>query len=95
MCRTCMCTLYFPLQISSPKGDKTSDSESDLPLAQLKAQQQQKRDQSVTKATSPKKPSRRTKKGKRDQEEPQKPVSAYALFFRDTQAVIKVMDRLL
>ncbi|KAG0411047.1 hypothetical protein HPB47_011831 [Ixodes persulcatus] len=29
------------------------------------------------------------KKGKRDPNEPQKPVSAYALFFRDTQAAIK------
>ncbi|CAN8004881.1 unnamed protein product, partial [Ixodes hexagonus] len=37
----------------------------------------------VKKARMPK------KKGKRDPNEPQKPVSAYALFFRDTQAAIK------
>lgn len=36
-----------------------------------------------------KKPKTQKKKKKRDPNEPQKPVSAYALFFRDTQAAIK------
>lgn len=36
-----------------------------------------------------KKPKPQKKKKKRDPNEPQKPVSAYALFFRDTQAAIK------
>ncbi|GAB6020754.1 hypothetical protein CHUAL_003415 [Chamberlinius hualienensis] len=36
-----------------------------------------------------KKPKATKKKKKRDPNEPQKPVSAYALFFRDTQAAIK------
>lgn len=36
-----------------------------------------------------KKPKVQKKKKKRDPNEPQKPVSAYALFFRDTQAAIK------
>ncbi|XP_033852976.2 TOX high mobility group box family member 4-like isoform X2 [Acipenser ruthenus] len=35
------------------------------------------------------KPPKKTKKKKKDPNEPQKPVSAYALFFRDTQAAIK------
>ncbi|NXP42191.1 TOX2 protein, partial [Leiothrix lutea] len=36
-----------------------------------------------------KKPKSQKKKKKKDPNEPQKPVSAYALFFRDTQAAIK------
>ncbi|XP_045473233.1 TOX high mobility group box family member 4-A-like isoform X3 [Harmonia axyridis] len=44
-------------------------------------------DQTITKAQ--KKPKVQKKKKKRDPNEPQKPVSAYALFFRDTQAAIK------
>ena len=36
-----------------------------------------------------KKPKVQKKKKKKDPNEPQKPVSAYALFFRDTQAAIK------
>ncbi|KAG9328449.1 hypothetical protein JZ751_013924, partial [Albula glossodonta] len=36
-----------------------------------------------------KKPKPQKKKKKKDPNEPQKPVSAYALFFRDTQAAIK------
>ena len=35
------------------------------------------------------KPKPQKKKKKKDPKEPQKPVSAYALFFRDTQAAIK------
>ena len=37
-------------------------------------------------STAPKKPKASRRKKKRDPNEPQKPVSAYALFFRDTQA---------
>jgi hypothetical protein len=44
-------------------------------------------DQTLTKTQ--KKPKVQKKKKKRDPNEPQKPVSAYALFFRDTQAAIK------
>lgn len=40
-------------------------------------------------ATAAKKPKPPRKKKKKDPNEPQKPVSAYALFFRDTQAAIK------
>nr|XP_029714022.1 thymocyte selection-associated high mobility group box protein TOX-like [Aedes albopictus] len=40
-------------------------------------------------ASLAKKPKVAKKKKKRDPNEPQKPVSAYALFFRDTQAAIK------
>ncbi|KFB39664.1 AGAP000281-PA-like protein [Anopheles sinensis] len=40
-------------------------------------------------AAAAKKPKVTKKKKKRDPNEPQKPVSAYALFFRDTQAAIK------
>ncbi|XP_034256843.1 TOX high mobility group box family member 4-like isoform X1 [Thrips palmi] len=39
-----------------------------------------------------KKPKVQKKKKKRDPNEPQKPVSAYALFFRDTQAAIKLSN---
>ncbi|XP_058063371.1 TOX high mobility group box family member 4 [Anopheles bellator] len=42
-----------------------------------------------TAAAAAKKPKVTKKKKKRDPNEPQKPVSAYALFFRDTQAAIK------
>ncbi len=40
----------------------------------------------------PKKPKVSKRKKKRDPNEPQKPVSAYALFFRDTQASIKAAN---
>ena len=40
-------------------------------------------------STAPKKPKASRRKKKRDPNEPQKPVSAYALFFRDSQASIK------
>jgi hypothetical protein len=40
----------------------------------------------------PKKPKVSKRKKKRDPNEPQKPVSAYALFFRDSQASIKVAN---
>lgn len=43
----------------------------------------------VDQSKAQKKPKVQKKKKKRDPNEPQKPVSAYALFFRDTQAAIK------
>ncbi|XP_046964751.1 TOX high mobility group box family member 3-like isoform X2 [Vanessa cardui] len=46
-------------------------------------------DNGVTRGQMQKKPKVQKKKKKRDPNEPQKPVSAYALFFRDTQAAIK------
>ncbi|CAK1552030.1 unnamed protein product [Leptosia nina] len=46
-------------------------------------------DNGVNRGQMQKKPKVQKKKKKRDPNEPQKPVSAYALFFRDTQAAIK------
>ncbi|XP_050667180.1 TOX high mobility group box family member 3-like isoform X5 [Leptidea sinapis] len=46
-------------------------------------------DNGVSRGHLQKKPKIQKKKKKRDPNEPQKPVSAYALFFRDTQAAIK------
>ena len=43
-------------------------------------------------ATVAKKPKPSKRRKKRDPNEPQKPVSAYALFFRDTQASIKLRN---
>ncbi|XP_037869150.1 TOX high mobility group box family member 3 isoform X3 [Bombyx mori] len=46
-------------------------------------------DNGMNRGQMQKKPKVQKKKKKRDPNEPQKPVSAYALFFRDTQAAIK------
>ncbi|XP_023947728.2 TOX high mobility group box family member 3 isoform X3 [Bicyclus anynana] len=46
-------------------------------------------DNGMSRGQMQKKPKVQKKKKKRDPNEPQKPVSAYALFFRDTQAAIK------
>ncbi|XP_072944401.1 TOX high mobility group box family member 4-B-like isoform X2 [Epargyreus clarus] len=46
-------------------------------------------DNGISRGQMQKKPKVQKKKKKRDPNEPQKPVSAYALFFRDTQAAIK------
>ncbi|KPJ06096.1 TOX high mobility group box family member 3 [Papilio machaon] len=46
-------------------------------------------DNGINRGQMQKKPKVQKKKKKRDPNEPQKPVSAYALFFRDTQAAIK------
>lgn len=43
-------------------------------------------------AAANKKPKVQRKKKKKDPNEPQKPVSAYALFFRDTQSAIKAQN---
>jgi hypothetical protein len=53
-------------------------------------QQQQQQQHATTAAVKKPKASKRRKK--RDPNEPQKPVSAYALFFRDTQASIKMRN---
>ncbi|XP_013392522.1 TOX high mobility group box family member 4-B [Lingula anatina] len=79
---------------SSPsRPDTSEDSDDCLPLSQLAGPGHQRA--SPVPATDPglpvKKKRGRTpkKKKKKDPNEPQKPVSAYALFFRDTQAAIK------
>jgi hypothetical protein len=46
----------------------------------------------ATAAAAAKKPKASKRRKKRDPNEPQKPVSAYALFFRDTQASIKMRN---
>ncbi|XP_014661940.1 PREDICTED: TOX high mobility group box family member 4-like isoform X3 [Priapulus caudatus] len=73
-------TLKSPSQSSSssPTSESSDDS---LPLSQLSKRAPPSK--VIKKQKSPK------KKKKRDPNEPQKPVSAYALFFRDTQAAIK------
>ena len=43
-------------------------------------------------STAPRKPKISKRKKKRDPNEPQKPVSAYALFFRDSQGAIKLAN---
>ncbi|XP_041454167.1 thymocyte selection-associated high mobility group box protein TOX-like isoform X2 [Lytechinus variegatus] len=63
--------------------ESSEDSDDNTPLAQFAAQAKRPE---VVKETKKKPPKRKRKK---DPNEPQKPVSAYALFFRDTQAAIK------
>ncbi|GFS87256.1 TOX high mobility group box family member 4-B [Nephila pilipes] len=76
---------------NSPGVESSEDSDDSTPLAQLigakKLLTPEPVDTTVPKVT--KKPKAQKKKKKRDPNEPQKPVSAYALFFRDTQAAIK------
>ncbi|WAR13626.1 TOX3-like protein [Mya arenaria] len=60
----------------TPPMESSEDSDDSVPLAQAKL--------AVAKKARIQK-----KKKKKDPNEPQKPVSAYALFFRDTQAAIK------
>ncbi|XP_072013453.1 uncharacterized protein [Amphiura filiformis] len=73
----------------SPNQESSEDSDDNTPLAQFAAQKrvpvitEQPKEQPITKKKPPK------RKRKKDPNEPQKPVSAYALFFRDTQAAIK------
>lgn len=76
---------------ASPSPESSEDSDDSVPLAQLV---QRQADDLAPVKTSPKtaaakKPRIPKKKKKRDPNEPPKPVSAYALFFRDTQAAIK------
>ncbi|XP_033107728.1 TOX high mobility group box family member 3-like isoform X2 [Anneissia japonica] len=68
---------------SSPVKESTSDdSDDNTPLAQYVAKKAAEKE-----TKGKKRPAKRKKK--KDPNEPQKPVSAYALFFRDTQAAIK------
>uniref|UniRef100_A0A3B3RTZ9 Thymocyte selection-associated high mobility group box n=1 Tax=Paramormyrops kingsleyae TaxID=1676925 RepID=A0A3B3RTZ9_9TELE len=77
--------------LPSPPGSKSatpspsSSVHEDEPEDSTKASGGEKRPAS----TGSKKPKTPKKKKKKDPNEPQKPVSAYALFFRDTQAAIK------
>ncbi|XP_071508712.1 uncharacterized protein [Diadema antillarum] len=75
-----------PLMVATRPAhlESSEDSDDNTPLAQFAAQA--KRPEVVVKETKKKPPKRKRKK---DPNEPQKPVSAYALFFRDTQAAIK------
>ncbi|XP_064640647.1 TOX high mobility group box family member 3-like isoform X3 [Lineus longissimus] len=80
-------------QMSPPPESSSEDSDDTVPLAQLatglkRAAAQQAAQQAQAPPTK-KKPKTPKKKKKKDPNEPQKPVSAYALFFRDTQAAIK------
>jgi HMG (high mobility group) box len=54
--------------------------------------QQQQQQHAAAAAAAAKKPKASKRRKKRDPNEPQKPVSAYALFFRDTQASIKMRN---
>lgn len=78
---------------TSPGFETSEDSDDSAPLTQLiggiKRPSPEPIDNSINRMTSHKKPKVQKKKKKRDPNEPQKPVSAYALFFRDTQAAIK------
>ncbi|XP_022080293.1 TOX high mobility group box family member 3-like isoform X2 [Acanthaster planci] len=69
-----------PGNTRSPHQESSEDSDDNTPLAQFAAKRPE------SKETKKKPPKRKRKK---DPNEPQKPVSAYALFFRDTQAAIK------
>uniref|UniRef100_A0A1W7R9D9 Thymocyte selection-associated high mobility group box protein TOX n=1 Tax=Hadrurus spadix TaxID=141984 RepID=A0A1W7R9D9_9SCOR len=78
---------------TSPGLETSEDSDDSTPLTQLiggiKRPSPEPIDNTINRVTVHKKPKVQKKKKKRDPNEPQKPVSAYALFFRDTQAAIK------
>lgn len=80
---------------ASPPTESSEDSDDSVPLAQLVKRQAEDDAPTPPQKLSPKsgggikKPRLQKKKKKKDPNEPQKPVSAYALFFRDTQAAIK------
>ncbi|KAK7868567.1 hypothetical protein R5R35_009463 [Gryllus longicercus] len=84
-----------PQGASPPAGHETTttseDSDDSTPhsamMAGMKRPSPEPADNGMGKVQ--KKPKVQKKKKKRDPNEPQKPVSAYALFFRDTQAAIK------
>ncbi|KAF0298484.1 TOX high mobility group box family member 3 [Amphibalanus amphitrite] len=82
-----------PGQVTNSPGHTTSEDSSDdsAPLAQWIRTKRRSPEPAPMPAVSLKAPkkAKATKKKKRDPNEPQKPVSAYALFFRDTQAAIK------
>ncbi|XP_052063660.1 TOX high mobility group box family member 4-like isoform X1 [Mytilus californianus] len=79
---------------NSPRRESSEESSDDsLPLAQLAFMKRQAAAaaavEEAQKQKKTRKPKVTKKKKKKDPNEPQKPVSAYALFFRDTQAAIK------
>nr|CAH7752269.1 unnamed protein product [Callosobruchus chinensis] len=78
-----------PAPGQEPTTSEDSDDSTPHPamIPAMKRPSPEPADQTLTKAQ--KKPKVQKKKKKRDPNEPQKPVSAYALFFRDTQAAIK------
>ncbi|XP_050503279.1 TOX high mobility group box family member 4-A-like isoform X1 [Diabrotica virgifera virgifera] len=78
-----------PAPGQEPTTSDDSDDSTPHPaiITAMKRPSPEPADQTLTKAQ--KKPKVQKKKKKRDPNEPQKPVSAYALFFRDTQAAIK------
>ncbi|KAG5888966.1 hypothetical protein JTB14_002551 [Gonioctena quinquepunctata] len=78
-----------PAPGQEPTTSEDSDDSTPHPamITAMKRPSPEPADQTLTKAQ--KKPKVQKKKKKRDPNEPQKPVSAYALFFRDTQAAIK------
>ncbi|XP_059140334.1 TOX high mobility group box family member 4-like [Physella acuta] len=79
---------YLPPVSSSPPGTSSSEDSDDLPLAQLAKRAATPGSPTNTDSSAVQKKTNKRKK-KKDPNEPQKPVSAYALFFRDTQATIK------
>ncbi|XP_049824233.1 TOX high mobility group box family member 4-A isoform X2 [Aethina tumida] len=78
-----------PAPGQEPTTSEDSDDSTPHPamMTAMKRPSPEPADQTLAKAQ--KKPKVQKKKKKRDPNEPQKPVSAYALFFRDTQAAIK------
>ncbi|XP_055936009.1 TOX high mobility group box family member 3-like isoform X2 [Argiope bruennichi] len=78
---------------TSPGLETSEDSDDSGHLSQLICGMKRPSPEPVERPPSAgkpiKKPKVQKKKKKRDPNEPQKPVSAYALFFRDTQAAIK------
>ncbi|CAG7716258.1 unnamed protein product [Allacma fusca] len=80
---------------ANPETTTSDDSDDSVPVSQMTPALKRPSPEPVDSrsmsaaAAAVKKPKAQKKKKKRDPNEPQKPVSAYALFFRDTQAAIK------
>ncbi|XP_062526564.1 TOX high mobility group box family member 3 isoform X12 [Bombyx mori] len=90
--------VYGSPQRASPPGTTSDDSDDSVPSQHsqigvanmaVKRTSPDPMDNGMNRGQMQKKPKVQKKKKKRDPNEPQKPVSAYALFFRDTQAAIK------
>ncbi|KAF9802439.1 hypothetical protein SFRURICE_009121 [Spodoptera frugiperda] len=90
--------VYGSPQRASPPGTTSDDSDDSVPSHHsqmgvgnmaVKRSSPEPMDNGMNRGQMQKKPKVQKKKKKRDPNEPQKPVSAYALFFRDTQAAIK------
>ncbi|CAH2073917.1 unnamed protein product, partial [Iphiclides podalirius] len=90
--------VYGSPQQASPPGTTSDDSDDSVPSQHsqmgvsnigVKRSSPEPMDNGINRGQMQKKPKVQKKKKKRDPNEPQKPVSAYALFFRDTQAAIK------